>query len=138
VVVFGSEATQDASVIRAPTIRAPHPLAMTTLLDFLENARFPNPPVTGGSANTTDVSLRDMGLVDDNWKARRVIRDDALVDNLCDTLRRIIGQTPIPQDNDLDLLKRSFSPELDRDDIWRRPNNSEAQVRHYLLLYSTG
>jgi hypothetical protein len=65
-----------------------------------------------------DVSLTDMGLVDDNWKARCVIRDDALVDNLCDTLRQIIGQTPIPQGNDLDLLSRSFSPVLDRDRIW--------------------
>jgi hypothetical protein len=61
-----------------------------TFLDFLENARFPNPPIqTRGNPATMDVSLTDMGLVDENWKARRAIRDNALVDNLCDTLQQI-------------------------------------------------
>ena len=108
----------------------------STLLNFLEKARFPNPPIQiEGHAATTDVSLTDMGLVDENWKARRAIRDNALVDNLCDTLQQILGQTPLPQN--ADFLRGGFSPALERDRIWRRTNASEADVRHHLSLCST-
>jgi len=109
-----------------------------TLLDFLQNARFPCPPIqTHGNASTTDVSLTDMGLVDDTWKAKRAIKDNALVGHLCDTLRQIIGQTPLPQNSD--VLRRKFSPKLEEEyDIWEQPNSSEAEVRRHSLLCDTG
>jgi hypothetical protein len=109
----------------------------TTLLDFLQNARFPCPPIqTHGNTNTTDVSLTDMGLVDDTWKAKRAIKDNALVGHLCDTLQQIIGQTPLPQNED--LLRSNFSPMLERNRIWEQSNSSEAEVRRHSLLCDTG
>jgi hypothetical protein len=90
---------------------------MTTLLEFLENARFPNPPVqTTARANTTDVSLTDLGLIHEAWKARRAIKDPDLTDHLCQTLQEILGQTPLPEN--ADFLRRRFSPELDGLGLW--------------------
>jgi hypothetical protein len=73
---------------------------MPTLLHFLQDARFPAPPtvlVIQETANTTDVSDMDIGLVEDAWKASHAIRDDtpSLVNNLSDTLAQILGQTPL-------------------------------------------
>ena len=66
---------------------------MPTLLHFLQNAHFPAPStVIKETANTTDVSDLDIGLVEDAWKASLAIRDNALVNNLSDTLAQILGQ----------------------------------------------
>jgi hypothetical protein len=101
---------------------------MPTLLQFLQTARFPDPPiVVKSTANTTDVSDMDIGLVDDAWKAGLAIRDDTLVDNLCDTLAQILGQTPLEPAG---ALNAHFLPHLETEDAdWRAPNDSEAKVR---------
>jgi hypothetical protein len=107
----------------------------TTLLSFLENARFPDPPTeTQGSFGTTDVSPFDISLVHDNWKAQRAIRDPTLVNNLCDTLAEILGRTPMPDDPTLSELRMRFSPILDKLSRWRRPNACEPDVRHISTL----
>lgn len=50
------------------------PASMPTLLHFLQNAHFPAPPtVIKETANSTDVSDVDIGLVEDAWKARFAI-----------------------------------------------------------------
>jgi hypothetical protein len=101
---------------------------MPTLLQFLQNTRFPAPPIViKESANTTDVSDLDIGPVEDAWKARLAIRDNTLVDNLSDTLAQILGQTPLAAGE----LNAHFSPHLEsKDPDWRRPYDSEAKVRH--------
>jgi hypothetical protein len=106
---------------------------MPTLVEFLEGARFPSPPIQiTGSVNTTDVSSADIGLVDEAWKARRAVQDHALVDHLCGALQQILGTTPFPEAaiEAADFL-RSFSPHLDRDTLWQEPNVSESRVRHH-------
>jgi hypothetical protein len=119
------EALSDRSTMTNPT----------TLLSFLENARFPDPPTeTQGSAVTTGMSPLDISLVHDNWKAQRAIRDPTLVNNLCDTLAKILGQTPLPDDPALLRLRMSFSPELDAISRWQIPNACEADVRHTSML----
>jgi hypothetical protein len=100
---------------------------MSTLLHFLENAYFPAPPVvTTARASTTDVSFYDISLVDDDWKANRAIRDNNLIQNLCDVLPQILGDTPLVAGE----LDECFSPRLGRTFVWQAPNNSEAQVRN--------
>jgi hypothetical protein len=100
---------------------------MTSLLHFLQNARFPAPPiVTRATANTTDVSDVDIGLVEEAWKAKRAIRDPTLFDNLCNTLAQILRQTPLVA-GELDSF---FSPQIDTEAHWRYPNDAEAKVRH--------
>jgi hypothetical protein len=100
---------------------------MSTLLHFLENACFPAPPVvTTARASTTDVSLVDISLVDDAWKAKRAICDYALLQNLCDVLAQILGDTPLVAGE----LDECFSPRLGRTFVWQAQNNSEAQVRN--------
>jgi hypothetical protein len=79
------------------------------------------------TADTTDVSDIDIGLVEDGWKASLAIRDDTLVSNLSDTLAQILGQTPLGAGE----LDAHFSPHLESKDAdWRRHNDSEAKVRH--------
>lgn len=101
---------------------------MPTLLHFLQNAHFPAPPtVIKETANSTDVSDVDIGLVEDAWKARFAIWDNTLVDNLSGTLAQILGQTPLGAGE----LDAHFSPHLESEDAdWRRPNDSEAKVCH--------
>jgi hypothetical protein len=100
---------------------------MSTLLHFLENAYFPAPPVVmTARASTTDVSFYDISLVDDDWKANRAIRDNNLIQNLCDVLPQILGDTPLVAGE----LDECFSPRLGRTFVWQAPNNSEAQVRN--------
>jgi hypothetical protein len=114
------------------TMTNPNP---TTLLSFLENTRFPDPPTeTQGSFGTTDVSSLDISRIHDDWKAQRAIRDPALANNLCDTLAEILGQTPLPDDPALLRLRMAFSPELDADSKWQVPNTSEPDVRHTSTL----
>jgi hypothetical protein len=101
---------------------------MPTLLQYLQTARFPDPPiVVNSTANTTDVSPLDIGLVEDASKARYAIRDDTLLHNLCDTLAQILGQTPLKPAG---ALNAHFSPHLETEDAdWQAPNDSEAKVR---------
>jgi hypothetical protein len=55
-----------------------------TFLQFLEDSRFPIPPVEShGTANTSEVSCMDIGYLEDAWKPRRAIRDPQLAEYLC-------------------------------------------------------
>lgn len=110
---------------------------MVTLLQFLQNARFPAPPTPITTAhNTTDVSDVDIGFLDHlpgSWKALRAMRDNILVENLGDALAAILGETPLTQPAGLDIY---FSPHLDSDDDWENENDSEAWVSYELMIPS--
>jgi hypothetical protein len=97
---------------------------MSTLLHFLENASFPAPPVVSNlRASTTDVSVVDISLVDDAWKAKRAIRDNELIQNLCDVLAQILADTPLLTG----YLDQCFSHQSYE---FEAKNDSEAQVRN--------
>jgi len=47
------------------------------------------------TADTTDVSDFEVGLLEREWKAKHAVRDDALVRKLCDSLQNILGYTAL-------------------------------------------
>ena len=115
---------------------------MTTLHDFLvEHAKFPF-PVTDESrtVDTTDISLLDVSKLSKEWKAGHAVRDDTLVQKLCQTLKTILDDTPIAAGDKDDLLPY-FYPllQFDGDDVedpeWA-VNPSEAHVCFHLLRES--
>lgn len=82
---------------------------MTNLIlhDFLvEHAKFhfPATPIGGTAVSTTNISALDVGSLEIEWKALRAVRDKDLPKKLCDTLKNILGETPLTED-----LKRSLS-----------------------------
>jgi hypothetical protein len=105
-----------------------------TCIDFLaEHAKFPFPqPNEGPSAGTTDISLIEFPLLEREWKANHAVRDNTLVQKLCNTLGNILGDTLLAVDAENQLLSR-FSPRIQltargREDLdWRR-NPSESHV----------
>jgi hypothetical protein len=107
---------------------------MSKLHDFLvEHAKLPFPPLNEDlSSNTTDISVLDVGLLEIEWKAKLAVRDDTLVQKLCDTLQDILGDAPLAEGAE-DYLLASFSPRIQfhergrEDEDWST-NPSEAQV----------
>ena len=104
------------------------------LHDFLvAHAKFPFPhPIEDRTVGTTDVSQFEVGLLEKEWKALHAVRDDALVQKLCKTLKDILGDTPLVDGAEKRLLAR-FSPllEVDEDgdqDVGWNKNPSEARV----------
>jgi hypothetical protein len=104
------------------------------LHDFLvEHAMFPFPhPNEDRSAGTTDVSQFEVGMLEREWKAGHAVRDDTLVQKLCQVLEDILQDTPLASGAE-DHLLASFSPQLQLS--WRGrklaewdENPSEAQV----------
>lgn len=85
-------------------------IIMTKWQDFLlEHAKFLFPDtVDSGSANSADVSSLEIGDITKPWKAKYAIRDETLVANLCLTLEKILGDTPIevPEDTLRSLFGR--------------------------------
>jgi hypothetical protein len=107
---------------------------MSKLHDFLvEHAKLPFPPLNEDlSSNTTDISVLDVGLLEIEWKAKLAVRDDTLVQKLCDTLQDILGDAPLAEGAE-DYLLASFSPRIQFDERGREDedwstNPSEAQV----------
>ena len=104
------------------------------LHDFLvAHAKFPFPhPIEDRTVGTTDVSQFEVGLLEKEWKALHAVRDDALVQKLCKTLKDILGDTPL-SDVAENYLLASFLPQIqvdelgDQDDEWNE-NPSESQV----------
>ena len=104
------------------------------LHDFLvEHAMFPFPhPNEDRTAVTTDVSQFEVAMLEREWKARYAVRDDALVQKLCQALEDILGAIPLAAGAESYLLA-SFSPQLQVDERggeneeWDT-NPSEAQV----------
>ena len=81
---------------------------------------------------TTDISQFDVGLLEREWKAGHAVRDDTLVQKLCQTLKDILGDTPLAAGAENYLLA-SFSPQLQVDERGREnrtlaTNPSGAQV----------
>src|SRR5258708_18050303 len=86
---------------------------MSNLHDFLvEHATFPFPQLNEGlSASTTDISLLEVALLKKEWKANRAVRDNTLVQKLCNTLENILGDTLLEGDVENELLS-GFSPRI--------------------------
>jgi hypothetical protein len=104
------------------------------LHDFLvEHAIFPFPhPNEDRTTGTTDVSQFEVGLLEREWKAGHAVRDDTLVQKLCQTLKDILGDTPLAVGTENYFLA-SFSPLLQVDERGREDeewdmNPSKAQV----------
>jgi hypothetical protein len=107
---------------------------MSKLHDFLvEHAKFPFPPLNEDlSSSTTDISALDVGLLEIEWKAKVAVRDDTLVQKLCDTLKRILADAPLAEGAEYYFLG-GFLPKIERDErgsrdeAWSR-NPDEAHV----------
>ena len=106
------------------------------LHDFLvEHAifPFPHPNEDQTAGTTTDVSQFEVGMLEGEWKAGHAVRDDSLVQKLCQALENILGDTTPLASGAEDYLLENFSPQLQldrrgrRDAEWDR-NPSEAQV----------
>ncbi|KIL55381.1 hypothetical protein M378DRAFT_634291 [Amanita muscaria Koide BX008] len=108
---------------------------MSNLHDLLvEHATFPSPqPNEGLSAGTTDISQLEVPLLEREWKANHAVRDNTLVQKLCNTLENILGDTLLAADAENQLLSR-FSPRiqfgaLGREESDWRANPSECHSR---------
>jgi hypothetical protein len=90
---------------------------MSKLHDFLvEHAKFPFPPLNEHlSSSTTDISALDVDLLEIEWKAKLAVRDDTLVQKLCDTLQDILGDAPLTEPGK-DYLLASLSPRIQFDE----------------------
>jgi len=107
---------------------------MTTWRGFLvEHAKFPFPhPVEDGYVGTADLSQFDVGLLNGPWRAQRAVRDETLVQKLCETLDNILQDTPLPANSE-DQLLYMFGHHLQfpfdvEDPGWSR-NGNGSQVR---------
>jgi hypothetical protein len=94
---------------------------MSNFHDFLvEQALFPFPePDEARSICCTDISEIEVGLLETEWKAKHAVRDDTLVQKLCDVLKKILGDRVLPADDN--FLLAAFSPKLEVDEIPGRP-----------------
>ena len=105
------------------------------LHDFLvEHAKFPFPLTEESpTVGTTDISAFEVGLLEKEWRAEGAVRDDTLVQKLCETLETILGDTPLAAGDEAYLLSH-FSPLLQYDEggfenrVWAK-NDNEAHVR---------
>jgi hypothetical protein len=90
---------------------------MSTLHDFLvEHAKFPFPPLSEDlSSSTTDISTLEVNLLEIEWKAKLAVRDDTLVQKLCDTLQDIFEDAPLTESGK-DYLLASFLPRIQIDE----------------------
>ena len=85
---------------------------MSNLHDFLlEHAKFPFPRDGDRSEATTDISAIEVGLLARDWKGNHAVRDDTLVQKLCQTFSNILGETLLAADAESDLLA-GFSPKI--------------------------
>ena len=109
---------------------------MSNLHGFLvEHAMFPFPQPSeneGPSADTTDISLVEVPLLEREWKANHAVRDNTLVQKLCSTLENMLGDTLLAADAEIHPLSL-FSPRMqlnrhgqEKSD-WSR-NSSESHV----------
>ncbi len=119
-------------------------MANLTFHDFLvEHAIFPFPEtVIGGTVTSTDISLVDVGIIHNDWKATYAVRDNDLSRKLCDAFKSILGETPLTE-RSKHSLQRWFLPasleddDEDDDGIDERwlENPSEAHVSVILVLH---
>ena len=90
---------------------------MSKLHDFLvEHAKFPFPTLDEKlSASTTEISTFEVQSLEIDWKAKLAVRDDTLVQKLCNTLEVILGDAPLAEGAENYLLK-SFEPRIQIDE----------------------
>ena len=110
------------------------PISTMKLHDFLvEHAKFPFPlPSEDCSVGTTDISALEVGLLKPEWKASHAVRDDNLVQKLCRTVEKILGDTTLTEASAQDLLANfapsiQFKPDGREQREWRT-NPSETHV----------
>jgi hypothetical protein len=91
---------------------------MSKLHDFLvDHAKFPFPRLSEAlSSSTTDISILDVDLLETKWKPKLAVRDDTLVQKLCDALKNILGDAPLAEVAENYLLA-SFSPRIQFDEL---------------------
>ena len=100
---------------------------------LVEHAKFPFPISEElESPSPTNISSFEIGILEREWKATHALRDDSLLQNLCDSLQNILGDTVLDADTQNRLLG-CFSPRLQSifrgvDEDWSS-NPSEAHVR---------
>ncbi|KIM44998.1 hypothetical protein M413DRAFT_17851 [Hebeloma cylindrosporum] len=83
------------------------------LHDFLvEHAKFPFPhPNEDRTAGTNDIFQFEVAVLEREWKARHAVRDNTLVQKLCQALEDILGTIPLAAGAENYLLA-SFLPQL--------------------------
>ncbi|KAF8652885.1 hypothetical protein AX14_008326, partial [Amanita brunnescens Koide BX004] len=114
-------------------------MSESNLNEFLvEHAKFPFPqPDEYQSADATDISRLQVGLLEKEWKANHAVRDDTLVQKLCSALENILGDTRLVADAENQLLAR-FSSRIQfsargREDLDWRENSSEIKLLQGVL-----
>ena len=117
---------------------------MANFHDFLvEHAKFPFPlPDELQSASATDISIFEAGLIPNEWRAEYAIRDNDLVQKLCDSLKNPLGDTVLSAEIERGLLTK-FSPQLEYDDMFGQDetwltNPSEARVSFQKISLNLG
>ena len=83
------------------------------------------------SSSTTDISIFKVDLLETEWKAKVAVRDDILVQKLCDALEDILGDAPLGEGAENYLLA-SFSPRIQVDELGREDMDwsSNSNERH--------
>jgi hypothetical protein len=110
-----------------------------TYNDFLTvHAKFPFPTTTGTptepvsrSIYTSDISVHDVELLEDKWRATHAIRDPDLFEKLCNILPAVLG-TKLLDDVQQQRLLATFSPEIElmvengkQDPLWVQNGNEK-------------
>ena len=86
------------------------------------------------SSSTADISTVDADSLETEWKAKLAVRDDTLVEKLCDVLKCILGDAPLAE-GAKDYLLASFSPKIQFDELgtededwFTNPNEAHVSV----------
>lgn len=113
---------------------------MTKWQEFLVNhAKFPFPKIVEDkyASSITDISFLEVGMLAPDWKAQFAVRDENLLQKLCQTLEDILGDTHIPdgcEDHLLSMFGRhlQFFPMVGgietKNQVWAK-NRNKAHVR---------
>ena len=76
---------------------------------------FPEPDETR-SLDSPSLSYVEIGMLEKAWKANHAVRDDTLIQKLCDTLQDILGDKVLSEHSRNTLLAK-FSPRLELDEF---------------------
>jgi nitrate/nitrite-specific signal transduction histidine kinase len=113
---------------------------VTTFNDFLtQHAKFAYPTTTGTptepstkSVHTANITLKDVRLLEPQWKASHAVRDPDLVHKLCSCLRTVLG-SKLLDDQQQQRLLAHFSPEVEFErSLWQQ-NGDESDVSFVVL-----
>ena len=102
---------------------------------------FPQPNEDRSAGTTTNVSQLEVGMLEREWNAGHAVRDDTLVQKLCQALKDILGPTPLEADAEHYLLAR-LSPLLQADELgivneeWDMNPSARVSIKRTLNLHS--